>query len=499
MQEINFIRPQEVYDRNTGESKVRYRSYDGNDRFIPVVDGEKGVPKTMVEVTHAELKAMRDNGKLTAGALYRITDYQCTTTQENTRSAGHQFDIVLLALSENKLAEEGWAMMNESNIYDVTFSDGVTLKCWIVMDGESSCNLVVASDTTTGLSNILINVGVDSEIFLNEETKTAISVYGTDEFIDISDLNIPYNYFQNSNLSAWKVWYCLDNDKSRFAWADDSVDEDVPASIEWVNWNETLLRFPNGDVVNDGTTYFAWKSEGSNYVNAYTLSEQPIVGTNAYEDGKNGLEQNGIITQFTPAHEGTGLPNGRGVIYRLIDEWNNDVGYDFKNVQFVRKLTDGQYDANGTETWCYTLNVWYNDMCQDASIVGNTLPNDEGYIDGVYGNNFGYATAHDIHINGVDTFAFALGNNVVLSFYDKDDGYYGIFSNTIGNAFYKNTIGSVFRNNMIGNNFTNNIIGSWFASNTIGNSFVNETISDNISFKNYGNNGVELATKDDLN
>ena len=105
--ETNFIRPQEVYDRNTGESKVRYRSYDGNDRFIPVVEGENGVPKTLVEVTHAELKAMRDAGKLTPGALYRITDYQCTTTQENTRSAGHQFDIVLLALSEDKLAEEG--------------------------------------------------------------------------------------------------------------------------------------------------------------------------------------------------------------------------------------------------------------------------------------------------------------------------------------------------------------------------------------------------------
>ena len=26
-------------------------------------------------------------------------------------------------------------------------------------------------------------------------------------------------YFANSNLGAWKVWYCLDNNISRFSWA----------------------------------------------------------------------------------------------------------------------------------------------------------------------------------------------------------------------------------------------------------------------------------------
>lgn len=26
-------------------------------------------------------------------------------------------------------------------------------------------------------------------------------------------------YFANSDLNAWKIWYCLDNDTDRFAWA----------------------------------------------------------------------------------------------------------------------------------------------------------------------------------------------------------------------------------------------------------------------------------------
>ena len=29
-------------------------------------------------------------------------------------------------------------------------------------------------------------------------------------------------YFRGCNLNAWKIWYCLNNDVGRFAWADDS-------------------------------------------------------------------------------------------------------------------------------------------------------------------------------------------------------------------------------------------------------------------------------------
>lgn len=67
-------------------------------------------------------------------------------------------------------------------------------------------------------------------------------------------------YFANSKLEAWKLKYCLDNDTSRFTWADEI--------------------------------------------------------------------------------------NGKGVIYRMIDEFNNDVPYDFKNIQFKRKLTQGELDLD---------------------------------------------------------------------------------------------------------------------------------------------------------
>ena len=106
--------------------------------------------------------------------------------------------------------------------------------------------------------------------------------------------------------------------------------------------------------------------------------------------------------------------NGKGVVYRLIDEFNNDIKYDFKNILFQRKITDGEYDSGSTaSTWCYTLNVWHEGACKDASVVGNTLSYGN-VIYGVYNNNFGYVTNYN---NGIreTSFIFCLGNNVVLS------------------------------------------------------------------------------------
>lgn len=495
-------------------------SKDGTDGSIEYKDDEGNVSKLvtdsnfssllakngLIEVKWQELKDKRDNGELIPGSLYRITDYNCTTTQENTQSAGHQFDIVLLALSENKLAEEGWAMMNESNIYDVTFDDGVTKKCYIYCTSiEYNFWNVVEVDTMLGWDEV-------QDIEINEDTKTAIVgvEYGEGGYAE----NLTYNYFQNSNLSAWKVWYCLDNDTARFAWADNGETPQI------VDPDGTYTREPSEDITSLGL--YAWEDKVGTLGVVYTKTEYPKVGDWNYDNVGDFNLSIGAVAGF-----------GRGVIYRLIDEFNNDIKYDFKNIQFKRKLTDGQYDANGIETWCYTLNIWYNAMCQDASIVGNTLPNDEGYVVGVYDNKFGYATAYDLSLEGVSTFAFALGDNVVLSF--DDAGYYvGIESNTIGNGFNSNTIGNGFSYNTIGNHFGGNIIGDDFTSNTIGNAFTintiesgftanvignyfggnkirgnfdtntignafnNKTINSNTTYKNYGNNGVELATKNDI-
>ena len=361
-----------------GESVVRFRSNDNRERFIgtsldpnKVPGGDTPSPSPMpsgggmVEVTWQELKDKRDNGELNPGSLYRITDYNCTTTQESTRSAGHQFDIVLLALSNNKLAEEGWAMMHD-NIYDVTFSDGVTKKCYLYKVEENNYNFV---DSQTLLGVSLIS---DSEFTIDESAKTITTEDYESNILE--EEGLLYNYFQNSNLSAWKVWYCLDNDTTLFTWADDSVDLSVVVDNSYVRFE-----------VEDRDGKFCWHSDRLSNL-TWTDSETPSIGDNRYlwNNRNNKWVSDGTVQNVETS--GTGLPNGRGVIYRLIDEWNNDVAYDFKNIQFVRPLTDGQYDPEGEDTWVYTLNnVTAEQDIYDASL--NTTSSDNSTnnkIDSLY-------------------------------------------------------------------------------------------------------------------
>lgn len=95
---------------------------------------------TMLPVTYSELVTLRDNSQLIPGQQYRITDYVTTTSQTDTISAGHQFDIIVTADSENTLNEKARAIQHEGDIY-----------------------------------------------------------------------------FADSDLNAWEIWYCLDNDTNRFA------------------------------------------------------------------------------------------------------------------------------------------------------------------------------------------------------------------------------------------------------------------------------------------
>ena len=60
---------------------------------------------------------MKDKSQLVPGQLYRITDYQCTTSLTNTMSAEHQFDIIVRANSKNMLNEEASAILHAGDTY----------------------------------------------------------------------------------------------------------------------------------------------------------------------------------------------------------------------------------------------------------------------------------------------------------------------------------------------------------------------------------------------
>ena len=182
-------------------------------------------------------------------------------------------------------------------------------------------------------------------------------------------------YFPASvKFEAWQVWYCLDNDTNRFAWAD--------------------------------TT------------------------------------------------------NGKGVVYRLIDEWSNDCPYDFKGIQFKAY---GDTD----NVWRYTFD--------SGSESGNT---DYSLDGGVVTGNFVYG-------------------NVIRTLSEADVGQRLNIIVFKGAGCYSNTFGNSCASNTFGESCSSNTFGNSCASNTFGNSCASNTFGESCSSNTFGNSCSSIVFGDD--
>ena len=222
------------------------------------------VAKELTKTTYTELKALRDNGQLSEGHLYRITDYVTTTTQSETKSAGNVFDVIVLATSTNELSHIARAIQH---------------------DGDT--------------------------------------------------------YFDGNDLGAWELWYDLDNDTDKYEWAD--------------------------------------------------------------------------------------ATNGKGVIYRMIDDRRNDCPYDFKNILFYNT----KYTYNTTEdNYYYTFSYVVSDKLYDGTV--------EKRVKFCFANSMGvriYSSKRKLLFNVFHCTAF--GNSCS--------------NNTFGNNCYNNTFGNYCGHNTFRN------------------------------------------------
>lgn len=160
-----------------------------------------------IALTYAELKALRDTGTLVPGQYYRIIDYVTTTTQVGTRSAAHQFDVILRADSAGTLNEKAWAAHHQEDEY------------------FANCNLAAWS-----LSYCLDN---DTNRFQwADETMGKGVIY---DLIDESGNHCRYD-FKNIQYKRWKA-----------AIKDHEEDPDLPTGIAGAYYAQYPAR--TGDVV----------------------------------------------------------------------------------------------------------------------------------------------------------------------------------------------------------------------------------------------------------
>ena len=277
-----------------------------NNVISAIGGGTTDATELLVKIRWAELKALISNSQLVPGQQYRIIDYTCTTTQAATKSAGHVFDIIVTADSENVLNEEARAIKHD------------------------------------------------------EDT-----------------------YFTDCDLNEWKIWYCIDNDTNRFDWAD-SV-------------------------------------------------------------------------------------NGKGVIYRMIDEFNNDCPYDFKNIQFYRQWDDGKQlwctiQTDNTGVPCYTFSsigdmstVEFTDMSLSASnnvysnVIRQFIKNNKQTLN----NICFFGTLCNKNTFGADCRENTFGNKCSSNAF----GSY-CFLNSFSNECNYNSFGAEFNQNSFGDGCSYNLFGS---------------------------------------
>ena len=365
-----------------------------------------------VKATYRQMKEMREQGKLIPGQLYRITDYVTTVngaTITNARSAGHPFDIIVMATTTDTLSEDALAVRH---------------------DGDT--------------------------------------------------------YFKEARLEAWQLKYLLDN----VQWSKQAgtyvTDEDngytflVVGDITLSGHTYKLLR-GFGMYVEDWSDYALMETvaEGEQIICYYGNPEEfdpekpEVVGT------ASGVEE---VTEA-----------GKGTIVYMKDEWGNEAGYDFKNIQQKRwKVTDelGRSSLNGKY-----LGV-LNNLPVKLSIE------DESdfiwaYLYSVYNYAGGTQDTTDHSLTGKVlemVTNFTVDNNNAFVWEDGDrEAYKCTFS---GNVQYNSFSGSVIRNSFSGyvqnNSFSGNVQYNSFSGNVQYNSFsgklYNNSFSGDVQYNSFSGN-----------
>ena len=350
----------------------------------------------MIEITYKELYDLREANGLIPGQQYRIIDYTCTTIQKHTRSAGHDFDIIVTADSKNKLNEEARAIQHT----------------------------------------------------------------------DADD-----DYFDKCNLSAWKIWYCLDNDKDRFAWALGDK------SYLGINFYQDYTYFEYvGPWTIEETNYTLCKISDNAFLGSTNLTPAPndTVYKILYNNGSYQItNEKGTIFDIS------NINGGKGVIYRMIDEFGNDVPYDFKNIQFYRNWDDTKRLWSITSSPNNTINTQFL-PCYTFSERQDKSSTSDDRDNSLLASNMVYSNVIKKYIEYNKQ---TLNNNCFFGIYD--------YSNNFGDNCYNNSFGAICRSNTFGNYCYSNIFGDDCERNTIGDMCHDIVLKINCidnSFGNYCNN-----------
>lgn len=416
--------------------------------------------------TYSELKALRDSAKLIPGQFYRITDYQCTTTQEATRAMDNQFDIIVQALSTSTLSE------NASADYHIDrLPEGITVRSAVT---ESENTLIQGS---------VVPYYYEFVDFEGAGAGEGEHEGGVIEDYHASDIFIAYDYLENNNGVVVPVIYKTD-ETGLNPDAEDFNDEfegpDYEDAFYYVG-TQTIdgVKYDKWRKINEGTS--PWGIDGKIYCYTNVITDIPAGESAAFESGNSLSPSAANIpawelkysldndeTRFAWAD----VENGRGVIYYMKDEWNNECPYDFKNIMFKRKISlkneYPQYDnVVGQDTWLYTFTVYNKDYTNyyDLSIEAGKQ------VEAANQTGYHKCSGNKISSRQVNSSRrLSLPNNVFINHFSNQDQFtVTCYNNVFGTECTNNTCEQNCYANTIGNNCKDLILGPYCCYNSFGN------------------------------
>ena len=156
--------------------------------------GSGGGGGTPINITYNELVSLKSSNSLVAGAKYRITDY---VTEFNTwKSAAHQFDIIVDAVSNNKLSLKASAMQHEGDEY-FSNCDLSSWELWYDIDNDTSKHPQAKSGAKGCIQRMIDEYNNDAPYDFKNALYT-LNSQDTD-ILDDSDGNIDFYLFSGIN------------------------------------------------------------------------------------------------------------------------------------------------------------------------------------------------------------------------------------------------------------------------------------------------------------
>ena len=482
--------------------------------------GSAGVDISLVvSITYAELKALRDSNGLSVGTWYRITDYETTVyNNANARSAGHPFDILVMATDVNQLSEDAKAVHSvrdtegyfaHANLaaWKLKYSlDNDTAKFVWASDGGEKYTVTLPEIGLIELTPVSTNdttyegcpykftgafAGMQLTIYLahlelqpgEEFIHNVLVIEGMGEMID----NFPVMGVVHENQAPGKgvIWEMEDEYNNlcpydfkniQFKRCLISSTQDSPSEEECAFFGkyvglelEETPKLPEGYYIN---------TEDTKYL--YTFSVISADGS---------VEDNSLGVDLTSA--------GMGILHLCAE---NRMRPNINASSFALDLNNNVFVANcnSIEDMMNIIQMGntFGVMCQGNTFVNMTMEN-------VFGNECWYNTFG----NGCDDNSFgndcdnnSFGNNCDSNSFGNSCGGNSFGNscryNSFGNECYYNSFGNYFQNNSFGNNCDSNSFGNdcWENSfgnecyyNSFGNSCYNNSFGNECYYNSFGN------------